>query len=561
MEVFKAKDLTYIYPDTTQPAVDGINIEISEGEMVLLVGPSGCGKSSLLKIFAGLIPSFYGGTVKGQVHYRDTDILYLNKPLASKVGMLFQDPEKQLVLTDVRSEIVFGMENTGVDTGTMRRRLAETLDFMGIGNAIKRKTGQLSAGEKQKVALASILAMNPDILLLDEPTSQVDPISAEEILGVIRKTAEDTGKTIVMAEHKLERCLHLADRVAAMKDGRLEFLGGAEEYCRWAEKSKYGFIPPIPRLFSGLDMNEIPITVKQGRMAVASRLKVGNSSTCAAADVNSCHSITPENNKNEVPEISIKNLWYSYDNTEYALKGINLDIFKGQFTAILGQNGAGKSTLVKNINGLLKPVRGHVEVRGQSTKGKNVYELSQTIGYLAQNPDNYLLNDTVEEEIRFTLNNFKRDWSRDIDSLLKLFRIEQYKKSNPRDLSTGEKQRVALASVLSVFPRVLILDEPTRGMDYDKKNSLGELLLDLKKQDITIILITHDIEFAAEFCDRAVILFDGEIVASGTKDDVLKNNLYYSSQVSKLFHGIKDVVTFDRALTEITSIFLKHRNS
>ena len=548
MAIFKTKNLTYFYPNSEESSVNDLNLEVDEGELVLLIGPSGCGKSTLLKVFAGLVPNFYGGTIAGEVWFKDREIKCLKKTLAPQVGILFQDPEKQLVMTDVEREIVFGMENSGLPSAVMKRRLAETLDFIGIRDLVGRKVAELSAGQKQKVALAAILAMDPEVLLLDEPTSQMDPVSAEELLNTIRKIAEDTGKTIIIAEQKLERCLHLADRVIAMQEGKIIFQGETKEYCNWAVSNNFEFIPSIPRLFGGCGFEDIPITVKQGRMAISKKLKAISQKPEENEQLRKDSSWGGKRIQKEKPEIKVKNLWFSYENKQDVLKNINLEIYKGQFVSVLGQNGAGKSTLVKNFNGLLKPSRGHIEIQGQTVKGNSVYELSKKIGFLGQNPDNYLLNDSVEEEIKYTLNNFKLEWNKNTDELMERLGLDQYKTRNPRDLSTGQRQRTALASVLSVRPDILILDEPTRGMDYERKSKLGNFLCQLKTRGTTIVVITHDIEFAVEYCDRAVIMFNGEIVADGNKRDVLKDNLYYSSQINKVFYGFEEVVTFEEAM-------------
>ena len=548
MVIFKTEKLIYQYPERAKPAIDRINLEINEGELVILAGPSGCGKSTLLRLFSGLAPSFYGGTVAGEIFFKGGGIIRKGKSLAPEVGILFQDPEKQIVMTEVEREIVFGMENLGFMPEVIKRRLAEIVDFMGIKDLIGRKTYELSAGQKQKTALASVLAMNPEVLLMDEPTSQMDPVSAEELLNTVRKVAEDTGKTIIMAEQKLERCLHLADRVIAMNEGKVVFDGSPKDYCIWAFREKFEFLPPIPRLFAGMNLDKVPITVKEGRGVLGKDYNALNSSVLQER----------ENRRNEVkekvqPEIEIKNFWFSYAGDNEVLKGINIDVFKGEFVSILGQNGTGKTTFIKNINGLLKPSRGEIKIQGEKIKNKAISELAKKVGYLGQNPDNYLLNDSVEQEILYTLNNFNLPWSESTDLLLRDMELEAFKGVNPRDLSTGQRQRTALASVLSVSPDILILDEPTRGMDYQNKRALADILTKAKKQGRTIILVTHDIEFAAELSNRVIIMFNGEVAADGERDEVLKNNLYYSSQMNKLFYGIADIMTFEEA-----EVFIKH---
>ncbi len=543
MSLFRTENLTYCYPDKKKPSLRNIDLEVEQGETVLLAGTSGCGKSTLLKILAGLYPGFSGGRLDGQIYFRDKEI---EGSLAPKVGILFQDPEKQVLLSEVDREIAFGMENLGISRAVMKRRLAEVVDFTGLEGLTGKNVSHLSAGQRQKVALASVLAMDPEVILLDEPFSQADPISAEELVNVVRKMSEDTGKTLVLAEQKLERCLHFVDRVVAMEDGSIRFQGSPEQYCRWAANSSFGLLPPVPRFFAAAGFEKLPLTVKEGRNCL-SELKAGTNTLSGREETEAAR-------PGERQEISIRNLWFSYDSSGDVLKNISLDIYKGSFVSILGRNGTGKTTLLKNINSLLKPVRGSIQVDGKPTKGLNIYQLSQKIGYLSQNPDNYLLNDTVREEINYTLNNFRMKWDKDTDVLVKKLELEDFLDANPRDLSMGQRQRTVLASVLSVSPEILLLDEPTRGMDYMNKNRLGQVLLDLKAKGTTIVLVTHDVEFAAEFSDRLIIMFNGEIAADGEKRAVLKDGLYYTTQLGRLFHGVEDIYTFEDAQRWLSAI-------
>ncbi|MGE5474337.1 MAG: ABC transporter ATP-binding protein [Ignavibacteriales bacterium] len=491
MQFYKTENLTYLYPDSDKPALYGINLEISRGEVILIAGHSGCGKSTLLKLLAGLVPAFYGGKISGNAFYRGVNILDRLKPLAPQVGMLFQDPEKQLVTSVVQSEITLPMENAGVNLIEANKRLAETLYITGIEDLVDKKICNLSSGQKQKVALASILGMNPDVLLLDEPTSQIDPETAEELLITVRNLAEKNGKTVLISEHKLEKCLSFANRVIVMDTGRIIFDGKSEEYYDWAKNSGYKNLPEKTRLLSGLKTKGDGLSMQQ-----------------------------PSQN----PRIKIENLYFSYNEYKDVLKNINLEIKKGEFATVLGRNGSGKTTLLKNINGLLIPEKGLIQIDGNSTKGKSIYELAQKISYLGQNPDDYLFNDTVKDEILFTLKNFKRKWDAKTQNLIELFNLKQVENKNPRDLSTGQRQRTALASIMCMFQDVLLLDEPTRGMDYTNKKALGELLQILKNEGTTIVLVTHDTDFAAEYSDRVILMNEGEIIKDGY--DTANHNNY-----------------------------------
>lgn len=469
MQIYKTENLTYSYPDSEKPALNRINLGISRGEVILFAGNSGCGKTTLLKLLAGLVPAFYGGKISGSAYYKEISILSQLKPLAPQVGMLFQDPEKQLVTSTVEGEIVLPMENIGLKPAQIKERLDKVLGMVGIGNLIDKKICNLSSGQKQKVALASVLGMDPDVLILDEPTSQIDPEASEEILNTVKSLAGENGKTILIAEHKLEKCLPFVSRVIAVDAGRIAFDGRVDEYCRCAQncgnKTKAG---------------SVPIPLRPSKTA-----------------------------------IEIKNLCFSYDEAGDILRNINLTINKGEFTAVVGKNGSGKTTLLKNVNGLLIPKRGSVRIDGSPTKGNSIFELAQKISYLGQNPDDYLFNDTVKDEILFTLNNYKRKWDEETKKLLRLLNLDKVENKNPRDLSTGQKQRTALASVMCMFQNILLLDEPTRGMDYINKKALGELLQTLKNKGAAIVLVTHDMDFAAEYSDRIILMNEGEIIEDG----------------------------------------------
>lgn len=469
MQIYKTENLTYSYPDSEKPALNRINLGISRGEVILFAGNSGCGKTTLLKLLAGLVPAFYGGKISGSAYYKEISILSQLKPLAPQVGMLFQDPEKQLVTSTVEGEIVLPMENIGLKPAQIKERLDKVLGMVGIGNLIDKKICNLSSGQKQKVALASVLGMDPDVLILDEPTSQIDPEASEEILNTVKSLAGENGKTILIAEHKLEKCLPFVSRVIAVDAGRIAFDGRVDEYCRCAQncgnKTKAG---------------SVPIPLRPSKTA-----------------------------------IEIKNLCFSYDEAGDILRNINLTINKGEFTAVVGKNGSGKTTLLKNVNGLLIPKRGSVRIDGSPTKGNSIFELAQKISYLGQNPDDYLFNHTVKDEILFTLNNYKRKWDEETKKLLRLLNLDKVENKNPRDLSTGQKQRTALASVMCMFQNILLLDEPTRGMDYINKKALGELLQTLKNKGAAIVLVTHDMDFAAEYSDRIILMNEGEIIEDG----------------------------------------------
>lgn len=532
----KTKNLVYYYPEKKEAALQDINLSIEEGEFVLIVGGSGCGKSTLVRAMAGIIPNFYGGKFGGQVNIAGENIRDISKKeLPQKVGMVFQNPESQLVMINVEQELAFGMENINLPDYLMKRRVMEVAGALNLGNHLHSNIPELSGGLKQKVALASVLAMQPDILVLDEPTSQLDPVAGEEILTIIRRLNEENGITVILIEQRLERCFHLADRFIVMDGGKIILnTTSLEEIAQWAVDNDSPFIPPLSKLFALGNFPQIPVTVKEGRKIL--RKFYPKDAT----------PLKKENNylKKEVekPIVNIKNLWYSYESGTEALKDINFNIYPGQFIALMGENAAGKTTLLKNINGLLKPSRGRVNIFTENTKNLEVEELAGKVGYLSQNPNDYLFLKTVKEELLFTLENLGKKDNGQVESLLKELDIYKYKDTNPRDLSSGERQRVALATVLIAEPNLLLLDEPTRGLDYNLKEELGKFLQDLQEEGKSILMVTHDVEFAAEYAQDILLMSQGRIVSYGDKYSALTRSTFYSPQISKLFNKINDNV-------------------
>nr|WP_276538507.1 energy-coupling factor transporter ATPase [Dehalobacterium formicoaceticum] len=549
--------MTYTYPDREEAALDRINLEIPEGQFVLIVGGSGCGKSSLIRAICGLIPEFYGGTISGQVLLDREDVSQMNRrKRTGKVGMVFQDPEGQLVMTSVEQELVFGMENLGMPDSLMKRRLMEVSGALDLGGIMGGFAPELSGGQKQKVALAAVLAMQPEILLLDEPTSQLDPVAGEEILTVIRRLNEDNGITVVLIEQRLERCFHLADRVLVMEQGKiLSDHHAPDTLARWAAEHQMPFIPPLVKLFAGAGFPEIPVTVKDGRKILrtywpAEGIKMPKGS--------SSQEITGEAPRDtEKMMVRMEKLWFSYPGGKEILKDINLEIPQGSFTVLMGENGSGKTTLSKLINGLLKPDRGWIEILGRNTAKMSVEEIAPLVGYLSQNPNDYLFLPTVREEITFALKNFHLEDGGISGEITEKLGLTAHLDRNPRDLSSGERQRVALASVLVCRPKLLLLDEPTRGLDYSLKEKLGKMLLDLQKEGISILMITHDVEFAAEYAEDILLMAGGRIVGQGDKYEMLADSTFYASQVSKLFRNIADrVVTLSQAQRILEALHL-----
>jgi len=535
--LFEVKNLIYYYPGENRPALNGISLKVKEGEFVLLAGRSGSGKSSLVRALAGLLPDFYGGRWGGQVIYRSRDMRKMDRrALAREVGMVFQDPEKQLVMTSVEAEIAFGLENLGLSQPEMFRRLAEVMSFLELTGMRHEFTANLSSGQKQKLVLAAVLAMRPQTIILDEPTSQLDPIAAEDILNLVKRLNEEMGITIILIEQRMERCFHLADRVLVMDGGLIVQDGTPREVAEGSGQMAVSFVPPVTRLFTRLGSPQIPVTVKKGRELLHPYFSSGGRAGAEPGD------IEPE--KKGEPVVDISNVWFTYPNGKEALQDITLAMNSGEMVAVMGENGAGKSTLLKIMVGILKPGRGKVHIG----RGGNQKKVGYDTAYLSQNPNDYLFQETVYEELCFTLKNFGLNDDGIVNDLLERLQIKQYRANNPRDLSSGERQRVALASVLVGRPKLLVLDEPTRGMDYILKAELGSFLWQLTLSGVCVVCVTHDTEFVGEYASRVVMMYAGRVVSDGSKRKVLGKSLFYAPQIGKLCSGLLDgVLTFNEA--------------
>lgn len=558
MSFIEIENLTYYYPNEAQAALDNINLKIEPGEFVLLAGGSGCGKSTLIKALAGLVPEFYGGKIKGDIKIEGCSIAAMPRSeLVQKVGIVFQDPESQLVMTNVEQELAFGLENLGLEKYLMKRRVLEASGALSLGSYLCKNTPELSGGLKQKVTLASILAMQPEIILLDEPTSQLDPVSGEEILTILRRLNEENGITVILVEQRLERCFHLADRFLIMDKGRIICnTTNPTVFSRWALESGSPFIPPLAKLFVSLGFERVPLTVKEGRAILGSVLekKKGN---LTQSEIKPVPKVSL---KEKEPLIEIENLWFVYENGQEALQNINLNIYSGDFTVIMGENAAGKTTLLKNINGLLKPSRGKIKIFSQDADSFRVEELARRVGFLSQNPNDYLFLNTVREEVLFTLKAQGLEDKGKVNDLLNRLKLGASQDKNPRDLSSGERQRVALATVLIADPDVILLDEPTRGLDYQLKKELGEILKELQKEGKSIVVVTHDVEFAAEYAQNIVLMSKGSIIAQGDKRAMLTKSTFYSPQISKLFNNYNDdILTIEEGKEYLRALNIKRK--
>jgi energy-coupling factor transport system ATP-binding protein len=557
--LIEINNVTFTYAEGKKPALNDVSLSINDSEFILIAGPSGCGKSTLCRCINGLVPSFYGGKISGSVTVQNINTLHTpTKEMAKTVGMVFQDPENQLIATDVEREIAFGLENLGLSKTLMAKRIEEVLDTVGIDHLRHRQISTLSGGEKQKTAIASVLVLHPEILVLDEPTSELDPKGAEEVIQLVKRLNEEFGLTVLLVEHRIDRVLQSVDRLILMNNGMVAYDGNPREWIHHVGDTLPDIgVPPITRLSVALQKKNIdtktPLTIKEGRQNFSPVFKAKK---FKKPDFSS---IRKSKNSND-SVVTIKNLWYNYTDSPTILRGINLSISKGEFVSLVGRNASGKTTLAKMLNGLLKPTKGTVEINGINTTKTSVENLARDVGYVFQDPNVHLFADTVEEEITFMMHNLgfsPKSIEESLEKMLKQFNLNYCRYAYPRSLSTGEKQRVALSSVLAANPQLLILDEPTRGLDYELKKTLVHHLKTYQQNGGTILLITHDIELIAEFGERVLLISEGNIIADGTKHDVLSNSLHFSPQIKRLIqpftkYGLaSDILTVDEIMQGI----------
>ncbi len=568
-KVFELNNFTYYYPRHSKPALYQVSLEVDEGEFLLLTGRSGSGKSTLARALCGLAPDFYGGSVSGDILYQGISLnKWTKSQLAQGIGIVFQEPDSQLFYRDVERDIAFGLENLGLPNSFMQRRVAEMMDFLNLNALRKRDSSTLSGGEKQKVALAGVLAMNPQVLILDEPTSRLDPVAAGEFLKLVKDLNDEYAITIILIEQRLEQSFTQADRIVVLDAGAVIFQGDSRKELRWAIEQNYPLMPVIPEIFARYTDKDLPLTVKEGRkllsgleLAPYSELlhretenwktgQVQPGVIKSAADV-SPRSSKPRGDRGK-PLVEIKRLSFIYPHGEPALRDVNLNLWPGECVALVGANGAGKSTLLQIMAGLLPAYSGHVRVGDYSGKDLKAEKVNRLLGYIPQNLDNFFLADTVFQDIALN----SQIAASDAQFWLEKMNLQEFREDDPRKLSTGEKHRVAMAALLAANPDLILLDEPTTGIDGEQKKEIGELLLTLFHQEKSVLLVTHDMDFASEYAGRLVFMHSGTILADGSVQEVMMGNIFYTSQVARMFKGIEpDVINQSGAIEYLRLYF------
>lgn len=530
MSYIELKNINYWYPEEKNKTLDNINLNIQNGHIVFITGKSGSGKSTLAKCITGAVPNFYGGTISGAIYINGRDLkTFSHTERAKEITMAFQDPEKQLMMNKVHREVAFGLENVGIEEKKIKRRVWESLQFTNMLSLSYRDIDTLSGGEKQKIAITSAVAYMPRCIILDEPTSQLDPSASEEIAALIKKINEELGITIIVIEQRIDKWFDAADEIVVMDKGRIIFSGNKNELYICKDQNLYDYLPNYLKLSKKLKLKDMPVGFRACRNVVHKLKPVVkiNDSSDIEAEVNNCC-------------ISAEKLTSSYGDKN-VIDSLSMKLMENDFVSILGPNGAGKSTLLKTLMGLIR-YKGSIKLYDHEIKKLKLKDISKQIGYISQNPNDYLSKDTLYNELKFTLDNFDIHDDEIIEQTLEEFGLLNLKDKNPRDLSGGERQRAAIASVLVLKPKIIFLDEPTRGLDYENKKRLGSFLRKLNKDGTAIVLVTHDLEFASEFCSRFILLFNGEIIADGSREDILSDSIYYTTQINKIFRGINDKV-------------------
>ncbi len=502
--MIEISDLSYWYPQTAFPALDEVSFSANRGDHVLLAGRSGSGKSTLLRTLNGLVPHYHGGRIRGRIRIGGKDPRLASPwALAQEVGTVFQEPSRRFVAGSVADEIAFSLELAGFSGVEIQTRLASIVDRMGLGPLTRRPLHELSGGEQQRVAVAAALGREPWLLLLDEPTSQLDAESADEVLNWTLELCRGKGLTAVIAEHRLERLEGKVDALLFLEAGRPVLSE-----------------TPVPGLQSG----------GWSAAALAHMLlsPYGDAIRTPGPDAPPKQE-APINRANGRPRLEARGVRFAYGKVQ-ALKGADIEVAAGQIVGLLGANGSGKTTLLRCLMGLLQPQQGEIRLEGSPIAGRPVPELSRRMAYVPQWPSAMLFSESVLEELRFTLRNHGLEANPPLDpeALLSRFRLSGVAKRYPRDLSAGERQRTALAAVLVVGPSVLLLDEPTLGMDPAAKMELGALLSALRSKGASILLATHDAEFIAAHADRAYILESGRTISAGPAKETLKGHASYA---------------------------------
>ena len=523
METFAIRNLSFSYPEQERKAIDDLTLTIRRGEFVVLCGPSGCGKSTLLRQLKTVLAPH--GRREGEILFEGTPLDELDQRSQSqRIGFVQQSPENQIVTDKVWHELAFGLESLGYDTPTIRGKVAEMASYFGIETWFYKNVTELSGGQKQLLNLASVMAMSPSVLILDEPTSQLDPIAASDFLATLGKINRELGTTVILTEHRLEEAFSLASTVAVMDNGKLLCTGTPNEVgARLKDKGHAMFLamPTAMRVWAAVENDAAcPVTVREGRDWLTEYASANELKELPAEDV---HAYPDE------IVLSAEELWFKYEkDSPDVVKGLSLQVKKGEFLALLGGNGTGKTTSLRLLAGLYQPYRGEVHIHG-------------SVGVLPQNPQALFVKKTVREDL-FEILKGRKLGQTDVDSaaakIVQLCRLEELLDRHPYDLSGGEQQRAALAKVLLTEPKLLLLDEPTKGLDNFFKEQLGDVFRCLLESGVTILMVSHDVEFCARNAHAVSMFFDGQVLTTTTPRRFFAQNSFYTTAANRMARHI-----------------------
>jgi energy-coupling factor transporter ATP-binding protein EcfA2 len=525
VSVLELEHLTYRYPGVQKPALSDVTLTVEPGEFCLLAGLSASGKSTLLRAACGLVPHFHGGDFAGRVTVAGLDTReHGPAAIGALAGTVFQDPETQVVMGTVRAELALGLENLGRPPGAVARAVEEVALALGLASLLDRSTHELSGGELQRVALAAALAPRPKLVLLDEPTSQLDPVAGDELIWLLRRLNQEWDTAVLLIEHRLERCLAAADRVIVLEQGCLVSDADPGGFLDWARNARSPLQTPAAHMFADLGIAPSPVGVRQARATLRQRGLLeafgGEALGPPSERVNGAPASRRRTSRwrrsqargEDAPALRMDGVWHELRDGPSILRGVSLSLDAGERVALMGRNGAGKSTLLRHAAGLLEPTRGRIERSGR-------------VALLLQNPGDYFLHERVEQEASAPA--------------IERARLSELAARNPRDLSGGERQRLALAVVSDgeSTPAVLALDEPTRGMDRGAKRELAGWLRERRADGTSVIVATHDVEFAAEFAERVLLLAEGRVIADASAGEVLCGGWYFTTETARILDG------------------------
>ena len=526
MAHFQIKDLNFSYPSAkSKKSLDGVNLSIEKGEYIVLCGKSGSGKTTLLRQLKTVLAPH--GKRSGEILFNGIPIEKVeSRDQSAKIGYVMQNPDDQIVTDKVWHELAFGLESLGCDQKTMRARVAEMACYFGIQDWFHRDVANLSGGQKQLLNLASIMAMQPEVLILDEPTSQLDPIAASDFLNTVRKINIELGTTVIITEHRLEDIFPYADRAIVMDGGKViadDTPRNIGKLLHTQNNDMFAAMPTPVRVFYGAaGVGDCPLTVREGRTWLSKTYPKSKVSTLPVEELDE---------EIENPALSLKELWFRYEkDSPDVLRGVSAEVPTGTLYAIVGGNGAGKSTTLKAVCGICKPYRGNVKVFGKPIeKYKSAELFGGCLAMLPQDPKSLFVKKTVREDLAEMTKDEKK-----IAEIAAVCEIEGLLDSHPYDLSGGEQQRSALAKVLLTEPKLLLLDEPTKGIDSFFKEKLADILCKLKYQGITIVMVSHDVEFCAKYADMVSMFFDGQMLTTDTPRRFFGNNSFYTTAANRM---------------------------